>query len=53
VSEASEKDEAMRDLNVALLKPGKYSPLAYGRASLNDTASIKAQGSCNRSGAPA
>jgi ParB family chromosome partitioning protein len=42
----SEKDEAMRDLNVALLKPGKYQPRSHmDEASLNDlAASIKAQG---------
>ena len=42
----SEKDEAMRDLNVALLRPGKYQPRSHmDEASLNDlAASIKAQG---------
>ncbi len=42
----NEKDEAMRDLNVALLKPGKYQPRSHmDEASLNDlAASIKAQG---------
>ena len=42
----SEKDEAMRDLNVALLKPGKYQPRSHmDEASLHDlAASIKAQG---------
>jgi len=42
----SEKDEVMRDLNVALLKPGKYQPRSHmDEASLNDlAASIKAQG---------
>jgi len=42
----SEKDEAMRDLNVALLKPGKYQPRSHiDEASLHDLAtSIKAQG---------
>jgi len=42
----SEKDEAMRDLNVALLKPGKYQPRSHmDEASLNDlAASIKVQG---------
>ncbi len=42
----SEKDEVMRDLNVALLKPGKYQPRSHmDEASLNDLASsIKAQG---------
>jgi len=42
----SEKDETMRDLNVALLKPGKYQPRSHmDEASLNDlAASIKAQG---------
>ena len=42
----SEKDEVMRDLNVALLKPGKYQPRSHmDQASLNDlAASIKAQG---------
>ena len=42
----SEKDEAMRDLNVSLLKPGKYQPRSHmDEASLNDlAASIKAQG---------
>ena len=42
----SEKDEVMRDLNVTLLKPGKYQPRSHmDQASLNDlAASIKAQG---------
>ena len=42
----SEKDEVMRDLNVSLLKPGKYQPRSHmDEASLNDLASsIKAQG---------
>lgn len=42
----NEKDEAMRDLNVALLKPGKYQPRSHmDEASLNElAASIKAQG---------
>jgi len=42
----SEKDEVMRDLNVAMLKPGKYQPRTHmDEASLNDLAkSIKAQG---------
>ena len=42
----SEKDEVMRDLNVTLLKPGKYQPRSQmDEASLNDLAlSIKAQG---------
>jgi ParB family chromosome partitioning protein len=42
----SEKDEVMRDLNVALLRPGKYQPRTHmDEASLNDlAASIKAQG---------
>jgi ParB family chromosome partitioning protein len=42
----SEKDEVMRDLNVALLRPGKYQPRTrMDEASLNDLAtSIKAQG---------
>lgn len=42
----SEKDEVMRDLNVALLRPGKYQPRTrMDQASLNDLAtSIKAQG---------
>ena len=42
----SEKDEVMRDLNVAMLKPGKYQPRSHmDEASLNDlAASIKAQG---------
>jgi len=42
----SEKDEVMRDLNVALLRPGKYQPRTHmDEASLNDLAtSIKAQG---------
>jgi ParB family chromosome partitioning protein len=42
----SEKDEVMRDLNVTLLKPGKYQPRTHmDEASLNDLAtSIKSQG---------
>jgi ParB family chromosome partitioning protein len=42
----SEKDEVMRDLKVALLKPGKYQPRSHmDEASLNDlAASIKVQG---------
>jgi ParB family chromosome partitioning protein len=42
----NEKDEAMRDLNVTLLKPGKYQPRSHmDKASLNDlAASIKVQG---------
>lgn len=42
----SEKDEMMRDLNVAQLKPGKYQPRSHmDEASLNELAvSIKAQG---------
>src|SRR3989337_2904024 len=42
----SEKDEVMRDLNVTLLKPGKYQPRSkMDEASLNDLASsIRAQG---------
>lgn len=42
----NEKDEAMRDLNVTLLKPGKYQPRSHmDEASLNElAASIKAQG---------
>ena len=42
----SEKDEAMRELNVALLKPGKYQPRSHmDETSLNElAASIKAQG---------
>ncbi len=42
----SEKDEVMRDLNVTLLKPGKYQPRSHmDEASLNElAASIKAQG---------
>jgi len=42
----SEKDEVMRDLNVTLLKPGKYQPRSHmDEASLGDlAASIKAQG---------
>jgi len=42
----SEKDEVMRDLNVTLLRPGKYQPRTHmDEASLNDlAASIKAQG---------
>ena len=42
----NEKDEVMRDLNVTLLKPGKYQPRTrMDEASLNELAtSIKAQG---------
>lgn len=42
----SEKDEVMRDLNVTLLKPGKYQPRSQmDEESLNELASsIKAQG---------
>ncbi|MBK9161381.1 MAG: ParB/RepB/Spo0J family partition protein [Nitrosomonadales bacterium] len=42
----SEKDEVMRDLNVAMLKPGKYQPRSrMDEASLNElAASIKTQG---------
>ncbi len=42
----SEKDEVMRDLNVSLLKPGKYQPRSHmDETSLNELASsIKAQG---------
>jgi len=42
----SEKDEVLRDLNVTLLKPGRYQPRSHmDEASLNDlAASIKAQG---------
>ena len=42
----SEKDEAMRELNVSMLKPGKYQPRSHmDEASLNElAASIKAQG---------
>ena len=42
----NEKDEVMRELNVAQLKPGKYQPRSHmDEASLNDlAASIKAQG---------
>jgi ParB family chromosome partitioning protein len=42
----SEKDEVMRDLNVSMLKPGKYQPRTHmDEVSLNDLAkSIKAQG---------
>ncbi|OGT00921.1 MAG: chromosome partitioning protein ParB [Gallionellales bacterium RIFCSPLOWO2_02_FULL_59_110] len=42
----SEKDEVLRDLNVALLKPGRYQPRSHmDEASLQDlAASIKAQG---------
>ena len=42
----SEKDDVLRDLNVALLKPGKYQPRTHmDEASLKDLASsIKAQG---------
>jgi ParB family chromosome partitioning protein len=42
----SEKDEVMRDLNVTMLKPGKYQPRTHmDETSLNELAtSIKAQG---------
>jgi len=42
----SEKDEVLRDLNVTLLKPGRYQPRSHmDEASLHDlAASIKAQG---------
>jgi ParB family transcriptional regulator, chromosome partitioning protein len=42
----SEKDEVMRDLNVSLLKPGKYQPRSHmDETSLNElAASIKVQG---------
>lgn len=42
----NEKDEVLRDLNVALLKPGKYQPRSHmDETSLNDlAASIKVQG---------
>jgi len=42
----SEKDEVMRELNVTLLKPGKYQPRTHmDETSLNELAtSIKAQG---------
>lgn len=42
----SEKDEVMRDLNVTLLKPGKYQPRSQmDEESLNElSSSIKAQG---------
>ena len=42
----SEKDDVLRDLNVTLLKPGKYQPRSQmDESSLNDLASsIKAQG---------
>lgn len=42
----SEKDEVLRDLNVSLLKPGKYQPRSHmDEVSLNELAtSIKAQG---------
>jgi ParB family chromosome partitioning protein len=42
----SEKDDVMKDLNVTLLKPGKYQPRSsMDAASLNELAvSIKAQG---------
>ncbi len=42
----SEKDEVMRDLNVAVLKPGKYQPRSHmDETSLNElAASIKVQG---------
>lgn len=42
----NEKDEVMRDLNVTLLKPGKYQPRSHmDQAALDDlAASIKAQG---------
>jgi ParB family chromosome partitioning protein len=41
-----EKDEVMRDLNVSLLKPGRYQPRSHmDETSLNElAASIKAQG---------
>jgi ParB family chromosome partitioning protein len=42
----SEKDEVMRDLNVTLLKPGKYQPRSHmDEGALNElAASIKVQG---------
>lgn len=42
----SEKDDVMKELNVTLLKPGKYQPRSHiDAASLNElAASIKAQG---------
>ncbi|WP_435627937.1 ParB/RepB/Spo0J family partition protein [Candidatus Ferrigenium straubiae] len=42
----SEKDEVLRDLNVTLLKPGRYQPRSHmDEASLDElAASIKAQG---------
>ncbi|HXU94411.1 MAG TPA: ParB/RepB/Spo0J family partition protein [Gallionella sp.] len=42
----SEKDDVLRDLNVSMLKPGKYQPRSHmDEDSLNDlAASIKAQG---------
>lgn len=42
----NEKDDVLRDLNVLLLKPGKYQPRSYmDETSLNELASsIKAQG---------
>ncbi len=42
----SEKDEVLRDLNVTLLRPGRYQPRSHmDEASLHDlAASIKAQG---------
>ena len=42
----NEKDEVMRELNVAQLRPGKYQPRSHmDEASLNDlAASIKMQG---------
>ena len=42
----SEKDEVFRELNVSLLKPGKYQPRSHmDEVSLNElAASIKAQG---------
>jgi len=42
----SEKDDVLRDLSVALLKPGKYQPRSHmDKAALNDlAASIKVQG---------
>lgn len=42
----SEKDEVMRDLNVSMLKPGKYQPRSHmDETSLNElAASIKVQG---------
>lgn len=42
----SEKDDVLRDLSVAMLKPGKYQPRSYmDETSLNElAASIKSQG---------